>query len=555
MVAGLIGGLIVAQVVEGYFTRGVARPDELEPIPFTLGNPMAVNTFLDLEPDPAVVQRSFEMIDAAGFGYIRQSIGWFDLEPDEKGVFLDRYGNSSWAKFDQMVALAEQHDIEIIARLEKPPRWARAGQPNLEQFPDGPPNSIQDWIDYVSAVATRYKGKIHYYQIWNEPNLEGEWGSQPIDPRGYVDLLQAAYTTIKTIDPGAVVLLAGLAPTEQRGPDNLSELLFLQRVYDYGGAAYFDIAAAMVYGYGYSPYDRRVSFERNNFSRVIQMREIMVRNNDAATPIWAVEYGWVSLPDDWQGNPSPWGNPVSPEKQAEYLVSGYLRAQREWPWMGVMSVWAFRFAQPPDDPNQIGNPTRGFALVDHDFTPRPAYLALQAAAPQIQRIGTGAYAATEAMNANLASSDGLKLAITGEKLQLTVEPGAGGTLTITRGNGQPHEVELEPGEPRQITAAHNLSDTNHDFTLKLTADIQADPPQLLQFTVSRRPIYLWIGPWLDAAIILLLMLNLGSLGWALFDWRRGRESGTSGGSGTGAREPGLGWESGVGSRESGVGER
>jgi hypothetical protein len=33
----------------------------------------------------------------------------------------------------------------------------------------------QHWIDWVSAVATRYKGKISYYEIWNEPNISGMW--------------------------------------------------------------------------------------------------------------------------------------------------------------------------------------------------------------------------------------------------------------------------------------------------------------------------------------------------------------------------------------------
>ncbi len=316
--------------------------------------------------------------------------------------------------------MANERDIEIIARLEKPPLWAREGQDNLDRFPDGPPTNIDDWVDYVEAVATRYKGQIHYYQLWNEPNLEGEWGGYPIDPAGYVELLRSGYAAIKAIDPEATVLLAGLAPTDQRGPANVSELIYLQELYDLGAEEYFDIAAAMVYGYGYSPYDRRVDFARNNFSRVIQVREIMERNGDEGKPIWAVEYGWVALPDDWKGEPSPWGKPVSRETQARYLLEGYTRAQREWPWMGVMAVWTFRFSQPPDDPNQIENPTRGFALVEHDFTPYPAYDALRAAQSDLRIRGIGKYPGEmlqQQLEAGRADNDSLRWTAPGSQVQ------------------------------------------------------------------------------------------------------------------------------------------
>ena len=300
VIAGLLLSMVAAWFARDYFTRGVAAGTDLEPIPYTDVNPMGVNTFLNEEPDPEVVERSLDMIAEGGFGYVRQIFGWYEIEP-EQGVFTNQLGDSTWEKYDRIVDMANERGIEIIARLEKPPRWARDGQENTDQFPDGPPDEVGDWINFVEMVVERYEGRVTYFQLWNEPNLEGEWGGHPIDVRAYVDLLQAGYEAAKAINPDAVILLAGLAPTDQRGPDNLSDLLFLQEVYDYGGAPFFDIATVMVYGYGYSPSDRRVEFERNNFSRPIQTREIMERNGDADKPIWAVEYGWVALPDDWEG--------------------------------------------------------------------------------------------------------------------------------------------------------------------------------------------------------------------------------------------------------------
>lgn len=515
---GLISALAVAELAQTYFTRGVATAIVYQPIPHTDVNPLGINTFLNEEADPAVVERSLAMIAAGGFGFVRQIFGWYEIEP-QPDTFVDAAGVSTWEKYDRIVDLAVAHNLELIVRLEKPPRWAREGRPNPEI--DGPPARLQDYVDYVEAVVSRYRGRVTYFQIWNEPNLAGEWGGEPIDPRGYVDLLEAGYRAVKRANPEAVVLLAGLAPTEERGPANLSDLLFLQRVYDAGGAAFFDIATVMVYGYGYSPYDRRVEFSRNNFSRPIQTREIMERNGDAAKPIWAVEYGWVSLPDDWSGRPSPWGASVSAEKQADYLVAGYLRAQREWPWMGMMAVWAFRFPRPPDDPHEIDNPTRGFAIVDHDFAPRPAYTALATAAPALRRSFTGSHPLTSEQRAALLDGQPIDLAIWGERLDLVAF--GTGLLEVTVDGGRAKTRSIATTGWQLVTVAAGLDDGPHDVRVAVGAPPGGQPPAIEGYVVSRRPLQTWIYPWIEAALLIALALLFVSSLWALADLRRIRE--------------------------------
>ena len=504
-----------AMVAEPYFTRGVATGAAWNPIPYTGGNPMGVNTFLNEEPDPAVVDRSLQMIADGGFGYVRQVFGWYEIEP--------RRGQFDWAKYDRIVAGADRYGLQVIARLEKPPAWARPAGADLTL--DGPPDQLQDYADFVAAVVARYQGRVTFFQLWNEPNLRGEWGGRPIDPRGYVDLLEAGYRAAKRANPDAVILLAGLAPNDQTGPDNLSDLLFLQRVYDFGGAAYFDIATVMVYGYGYPPSDRRVDFGRNNFSRPIQTREIMLRNGDAGTPVWAVEYGWVSLPAGWQGRPSPWGEPVSAERQADYLVDGYLRAQREWPWMGMMAVWAFRFPRPATDPNEVGNPTRGFALVEHDFTPRPAYTALAANADRIRRAGTGSRPLSELESAHLAIGDPITLRVVGRRVDLVVQGAGQVELNIDGNAARPYAFDTGAGPPRQFTIADGLSDGPHDIELFLLDPVPQGATQpVLGYVVVRDPWQLRVYPWARGALLAVLALLTASTVWLLWDVRRLRSA-------------------------------
>ena len=54
---------------------------------------------------------------------------------------------------------------------------------------------MEDWNRMVSAVATRYKGKIKYFEIMNEPNII--W----FDPLTYYPYLESANKIIKGIDP------------------------------------------------------------------------------------------------------------------------------------------------------------------------------------------------------------------------------------------------------------------------------------------------------------------------------------------------------------------
>src|SRR5438132_1581089 len=84
----------------------------------------------------------------------------------------------------------------------------------------GPPKDLQDYANFVRAVASRYKGRIRAYEIWNEPNLAREWCGKPPSGKEYVQLLKLAYETIKAADPTAWIISAGLSPTTRN--DNVA---------------------------------------------------------------------------------------------------------------------------------------------------------------------------------------------------------------------------------------------------------------------------------------------------------------------------------------------
>jgi hypothetical protein len=138
----------------------------------------------------------------AGFGTLRlwdSGTSWTALEP-QKGVW-------NWAPLDTWVAAAAAHGVgDILLTLGQSPGWASSSPDTVNYVGAGapaPPANIQDWRDYITAVAQRYKGRIRYYEIWNEPN----------DPTYYTgtvpqlaQLTQEAYQILKAADPGNTVV-------------------------------------------------------------------------------------------------------------------------------------------------------------------------------------------------------------------------------------------------------------------------------------------------------------------------------------------------------------
>jgi hypothetical protein len=352
----------------GYLALSAIQPArataDFAPMKYADVNPFGINAFLEQEVEESKIRKSLQMIRDAGFHWIRQEFPWEDIEKPSKGQFWDtKYNQSTWDKYDRIVELAREYGLEIVARLDHPPAWTRHDGRARGDF--APPDNFDDYGDFVATVVARYRGKIRFYQLWNEPNIYPEWGDQPVDAVEYVRLLKIGYTRAKAVDPSIVIISAGLAQTIEEGPANVSDLIFLQQMYDAGVRGYFDVLAVMNYGLWTGPGDRRLDPQRTNFSRPILLREIMVKNGDANKPIWAMEVGWNALP---LGMDAPFGR-VTEERQARYAVRAYERAANEWSWMGAMMYWFFKRA----DDHEKNQPMYYFRMLDPDFTPHSVY--------------------------------------------------------------------------------------------------------------------------------------------------------------------------------------
>ena len=140
-------------------------------------------------------------------------------------------------------------------------------------------------------------------------------------------------------------------------------------MYAQGARELMDVVAGKPYGFSSPPLDRHVAESLLNFSRIVALREVMVKHGDAKTPLWATNYGWNALPADWQGASSIWGE-VTEAERTQYSLQALDRAHREWPWLGAMFMHHWQPAVAADDAQW------GFALVQQDGASSPLLVAL-----------------------------------------------------------------------------------------------------------------------------------------------------------------------------------
>lgn len=237
-----------------------------------------------------------------------------------------------------------------------------------------PGEDWSEWGHYRFLDAQLYAGRIDAYEIGNEPNLIEEWGSPP-DPAAYVELLKIAHREIKSADPDALIVSAGLAPVGRgAGPNYLNDLDYLQAMYEHGVSDYVDVISLHPFGFGLPPempVDGQIcttvapgegpvlergcwSIEGFCFRRAELAHEIMAAYGDGDKPVWATEFGWLVRPPICCQSSREWGlvsaQAVTEGQQARYLLRAIDYAEQNWPWMEVMFLWNLDYSRYPPDP-------------------------------------------------------------------------------------------------------------------------------------------------------------------------------------------------------------
>lgn len=235
---------------------------------------------------------------------------WNDVPIDQKSQFETGAGGvpTSFANTDQLVKQAAARGLTLLPIVLYTPSWDAAPRstPGLHR-----PRRDAPYGHYLTTLIDRYgpqgsfwtmhpglpKRPIRMWQIWNEPDLDHYWSTQPFAPT-YVKLLGAAHAAIKQADPGARVVLAGL-------PNYSWD--YLASIYQVRGArSLFDVVAV----HPYTKYPSGV------ITILGYVRQTMDEAGDASKPLMATETGWPSSKDDQTAGKYRYDYETTPEGQA-----------------------------------------------------------------------------------------------------------------------------------------------------------------------------------------------------------------------------------------------
>jgi hypothetical protein len=163
-------------------------------------------------------------------------VTWNNIEPER--------GQYRFEKLDRLVELAQEHGVEPVFVLGVTPRWAsaRPGEPSSYGPGAGAePRDIRDWENFVRTLATRYKGRIHYFELWNEPKYSD---FEPVKGGFYTGTLpslialgRSASRVLKEVDPDNRLISPGFTGAGDR----------LERFLAAGGRDFSDIIAFHFY--------------------------------------------------------------------------------------------------------------------------------------------------------------------------------------------------------------------------------------------------------------------------------------------------------------------
>lgn len=207
-----------------------------------------------------------------GFGTLRlhdANVTWAELEP-ERGVW-------KWSRLDSIVKNARAEGIDIVLPLQATPRWASSAPAVAGAYGLGansPPADLEAWHNYAFVVASRYKGVISAYEIWNEPNLKKFFDGSPAT---LSKLTEVAAGAIRKADPNAKIVCS--ASTGNSG------VPWLRAYLSAGAAAHCDVIAHHFYTGHMAP--------ETMLPTISAVRDVMQSLGVGEKPLWNTESGWL----------------------------------------------------------------------------------------------------------------------------------------------------------------------------------------------------------------------------------------------------------------------
>jgi polysaccharide biosynthesis protein PslG len=334
--------------------------------------------FWGVVPQSTLNAEQFQRLARGGVESTRVTLDWAALQP--------RRGDSiEWSGPDAIVERAALAGIEVLPTVTDAPSWAvRSARVQGGGGSTAPVRlpiagaAATGWRSLLTQAVERYgpNGEfwathpsvpvrpIRTWQIWDEPNFK-YFVAKP-NPTEYGKLVKLSYSAIKSADPGAEVVLAGLfaqpkgARTRSGRHTGLNWFAsdFLGRMYKTTPGVKANFSGAALHPY--------TGTWQNLTPEIEEVRGVLKANHDTGKGLWITELGWSSEP---AGRDDAFAK--GPAGQATQLKGAFTllrNNQRRW---RIQQVDWFSV----DDLAGVCNFCGGSGLFGPGFTPKPSWRA------------------------------------------------------------------------------------------------------------------------------------------------------------------------------------
>ncbi len=196
-------------------------------------------------------------------------VTWAAVEPSP--------GSFNWSTLDAEVSAAQASGAEVTLTLGMTPAWASSQPAPASNYGAGAtamPSDLADWDAYVTAVSTRYQGRIANYEVWNNPSESAYWTGAPATLGSDMALLSAhAAAAVHAGDANAKIV----APALDAG--GLAQFLTA------GGSASVDVFSVALSLAGQAP--------EAVVAQIAAIRLALENTSAAIKPLWNDQPSWT----------------------------------------------------------------------------------------------------------------------------------------------------------------------------------------------------------------------------------------------------------------------
>jgi hypothetical protein len=333
--------------------------------------------FWGVSPQAAPNLEQFQRLRTGGVDSLRIPIDWHAVQSDGPA-------SADFSAVDNLVAGATQAGIDVLPFVWDAPAWAvtqaHVPGPGSVKAPKTLPVKTgaqrSAWSNFLKLAVGRYgphgafwaanpglpETPIRTWQIWNEENFK-YFVVRP-SPSDYGKLVQLSYAAIKSVDPGAKLVLGGMfarpkeAEFKRKPAQAYFATDFLDRMYRSTPGIKGKFSGVALHPYTAEYQQLTPDIE--------EFRATLKANHDAGKRLWITEIGWSSEPRSHSDAFAK--GPAGQATQLKGAFNLFVHKQAKWK---LQRIYWFSV----DDQQGICNFCGGSGLFGNGFVPKKSWFA------------------------------------------------------------------------------------------------------------------------------------------------------------------------------------